>query len=65
MTLKATVLITRPRLVGLLLENGIECKNVPNPFNEKMRAWEVEETPEARAIIKAFYEALKDGERNE
>ncbi len=58
-----TIFLTRPRLVGLLLESGIECKRIPNPFNEKLNAWEVADTPESRAIVDSFYKALNGGEQ--
>lgn len=63
MKLENTIFITRPRIVQLLLEADIHCKRVPNPFNEKLNAWEVADTHESRAIVDEFYKALNGGEQ--
>lgn len=42
---------TRPRIVQALIAAGINCQQVPNVFDPNRRAWEYQETPEARRIV--------------
>ena len=59
---KDTILITRPRLVSFLMKCGMEPTPAPNPWNPEKRAWELERTPEAEALVNAFYQALREKE---
>lgn len=44
---------TRPRVAQALIAAGISCKQVPNVFDPCRRAWEYQETAEARRVVAA------------
>ena len=56
------VLITRPKLVSFLMKCGLQPVPAPNPWNPRLRAWEIEATPEAKTLIDTYYQALREKE---
>lgn len=59
----ATFTTARPRLVSLLMDNGLQPLSVgENPWNPGYRVWTFTRTPELNAIVSEFYAELKAGQ---
>ena len=60
-----SILITRPRLLALLVSHGYRPKEVINPYHPHMKAWEVPRTAATVALVDQFYSELRKGGRGE
>ena len=49
---------TRSRLAGALMDAGIECESIRNPWRPEMTAWRLSITPKAVSIITAYYNEI-------
>ena len=52
-------LITRPRLAAALMAAGLAVEPALNPYEPRLRAWQVEDNVMSQQVIREFYEALK------